>query len=77
MLDNLSRLAGDLPAQPEISVFLDAGASSAQKQAVASRLKAPDIADARFSPKEEALAALGAHLGHDIPGELEGLLQTA
>ena len=56
-LDNLSRVAGGLPAQPEISLFLDAGSSAEQKQAIAARLKLPDIAQARFVPKDEALAS--------------------
>jgi cell division transport system permease protein len=60
LLDNLNQLAGTLPAQPEISVFLDDGASAAQKQAIAARLKQPDIAQARFVSKENALATLSA-----------------
>ncbi|MGE5319932.1 MAG: permease-like cell division protein FtsX [Hyphomicrobiaceae bacterium] len=62
-LGNISRVAGELPAQPEISLFLDAGASAEQKQAIAARLRQPDIARARFVPKDEALAALGASQG--------------
>jgi cell division transport system permease protein len=57
-LGNLNHLAGDLPAQPEISVFLDAGVSAAHNQAIAARLKQSDIATARFVPKDEALAML-------------------
>ena len=57
-LGHLGRLAGELPAQPEISVYLDAGVSAAQKQAIAARLKQSDIALARYVPKDEALAAL-------------------
>lgn len=60
VLGNLDRLAGGLPAQPEISVFLDAGVSTAEKQAIAARLKQTDIAEARFVPRDEALAALSA-----------------
>jgi len=74
MLGNLSRLAGDLPAQPEISVFLDAETSTAQKQAIAARLKQPDIAEARFAPKEEALAALS--LAQDLSDITAGLTQN-
>ena len=62
-LGNLGRLAGDLPAQPEISVFLDADASAEHKQAIAGRLQQPDIAQARYVPKGEALAALSAAQG--------------
>jgi cell division transport system permease protein len=63
VLGNLDRLAGNLPAQPEISVFLDARISTAQQQAVAARLKQPDIAEARHVPKDKALAALSATQG--------------
>ncbi len=62
-LANLGRVAGDLPARPEISLFLDASASAEQKQAIAARLKQPDIAQARFVPKDEALATLSASQG--------------
>lgn len=74
MLDNLNRLAGDLPAQPEISVFLDADASAAQKQALSVRLKQADIAEARFAPKEEALAALS--MAQDLTDIAAGLTQN-
>ena len=57
-LVNLSRLAGDLPAQPEISVFLDARIAPAQQSAIAARLKQPDIAAARFVSRDEALSDL-------------------
>ena len=70
-LGNLDRLAGDLPAQPEISVFLDAGASAAQKQVIAARLRQPDIAVARYVPKDEALAALSS--AQDLAGITAGL----
>lgn len=60
ILGNLNKLAGDLPAQPEISVFLDADVSSAQNQAIAARLKQTDMAHARHVPKDEALAELSA-----------------
>lgn len=60
ILGNLNQMAGDLPAQPEISVFLDAEVTTTQKQALATRLKQPDIAQARFVAKEDALAALSA-----------------
>lgn len=62
-LDNLNRLAGGLPAQPEISLFLADNASSSQKEAIAARLKQTDIASARYVPRDEALAALGAEQG--------------
>jgi cell division transport system permease protein len=73
-LGNLGRLAGDLPAQPEISVFLDAEASAAHKQAIAARLQQPDIAQARYVPKEDALAALSA--AQDLTDITAGLTQN-
>jgi cell division transport system permease protein len=57
-LANLGQVAGKLPAQPEISLFLDTLASDTHRQAVATRLKQPDIAEAYFVPKDQALAAL-------------------
>jgi cell division transport system permease protein len=65
VLGNLSRLAGDLPAQPEISVYLATDASAAQRAAVAERLKEPDVERARFVARDEALAALSAAQGLD------------
>jgi cell division transport system permease protein len=62
-LGNLSKVAGELPAQPEISVFLDTPIADADRQAIASRLRQPDIAEARYVPKDEALAALSASQG--------------
>jgi len=73
-LGNLGRLAGDLPAQPEISVFLDADASAAHKQAIAGRLQQPDIAQARYVPKEDALTALSA--AQDLADITAGLAQN-
>ena len=73
-LSNLARVAGNLPAQPEISLFLDAGASAEQKQALAARLKQPDIAQARFVPRDEALAALSA--AQDLTDITAGLTEN-
>jgi cell division transport system permease protein len=74
LLDNLNRLAGNVPAQPEISVFLDADASAPQKQALTARLKMPDIAEARFAPKEEALATLS--MAQDLADITAGLTEN-
>jgi cell division transport system permease protein len=63
ILGNLTQVAARLPAQPEISLFLDAEASAAQQQAIAARLRQADIAAARHVPKTEALAALSATQG--------------
>lgn len=59
-LGNLNRLAGDLPAQPEISLFIANDATAAQKAVLAARLKQADISHARLVDKEAALAALSA-----------------
>lgn len=59
-LDNLARVAGDLPAQPEISVFLDTDAPPGARKALEARLKQADIARARFVARDEALATLAA-----------------
>jgi cell division transport system permease protein len=74
VLGNLDKLAGDLPARPEISVFLDADVSSAHKQAIAARLKQTDIAQARYVPRDEALAALSA--SQDLSDIAAGLTQN-
>lgn len=72
-LANLGRVAGNLPAQPEISVFVDDQASETQKQAIAARLRRPDIAQARFVSKDAALAALSATQGlADVTAGLAG-----
>ncbi|HWR76148.1 MAG TPA: permease-like cell division protein FtsX [Thiobacillus sp.] len=73
-LGHLGRLAGELPAQPEISLYLDAGVSAAQKQAIAARLKQPDIALARYVPKDVALATLSA--SQDLADITAGLTQN-
>ena len=73
-LGHLDRLAGDLPAQPEISIFLDAEASTAQKQVIAARLQQADIAEARYVPKDDALAALSA--AQDLADITAGLTQN-
>lgn len=62
-LGTLGRLAGDLPARPEISVFVADAASVGEKRAIAARLQQPDVAEHRFVPKAEALAALSTFAG--------------
>ncbi len=74
VLGNINKLAGDLPAQPEISLFLDADATPAQQQAIATRLKQKDIAHARYVPRDEALAALSE--AQDLSGITAGLTQN-
>lgn len=79
VIGNFERLAGTLPAQPEISVFLADDVSAAQKDAVAARLRGPDIAQARFVPKDAALVALSAtqELGDVTAGLTENPLPDA
>ena len=78
-LDNLGRVAGDLPAQPEISVFLAADAAPGARKAIEARLKQADIARARFVPKDEALATLSSRqdLGDVTTGLTENPLPDA
>jgi cell division transport system permease protein len=73
-LGTLSRLAGDLPTQPEISVFLDAASTAEQRHAIADRLKQADIGEARYVPKDEALATLSA--SQDLADIAAGLPQN-
>ncbi|MCU0779568.1 MAG: permease-like cell division protein FtsX [Akkermansiaceae bacterium] len=74
VLGNLDRLAGGLPAHPEISLFLDSSASAAQKQAIAARLRQADVVHARFVPRDEALAALGT--AQDLADITAGLTEN-
>jgi cell division transport system permease protein len=73
-LGNLDRLAGDLPAQPEISVFLEAELPTVHRQAIAARLKRSDIAQARYVSRDEALATLSA--SQDLADITAGLTQN-
>ena len=60
LLNNLERLAGDLPAQPEISLYLDTDIPTAERDAVAARIKQhPSLASYRYIPRDVALQALG------------------
>ena len=59
ILSNLDRLAGDLPAQPEISLYLDTDIAPAARDAIAARIQRhPGLAMQRFVPRDEALEAL-------------------
>lgn len=59
ILSNLDRLAGDLPAQPEISLYLDTDIAPAARDAIAARIQRhPGLAMQRFVPRDEALKAL-------------------
>lgn len=60
ILSNLDRLAGDLPAQPEISLYLATDISPAAREAIAARIQRhPGLAMRRFVPRDAALKALG------------------
>lgn len=74
MLGNLNRLAGDLPAQPEISLFLAADVTTAQKSLIAARLKQADIAKAQFIPREQALTTLS--VSQDLADITAGLSEN-
>lgn len=64
LLQNITRLTADLPAQPEISVFLRQEASDTDIAAMRQRLQArTDLANFRFVPRAQALAALSKQAG--------------
>lgn len=73
-LGMLGRVAGALPAQPEISLFLAADAAPTDQQAVAARLERNDIAAARYVPRDEALAKLSA--AQDLADVTAGLTEN-
>ena len=72
-LDNLNRLAGNIPAQPEISLYLDTAIKPAQREAIAALLKRhPALESSRHVPRDAALKALGESHGlTDITAGLE------
>ncbi len=74
VLGNLDRLAGELPAQPEISLFIADDATPAQEAALAARLRQPDIAHARRVDKDTALAALST--AQDLADVTAGLTRN-
>lgn len=61
VLANLDRLAGDLPAQPEISLYLEPDIAVDERETLAKRLEQhPLLASRRYISRDEALKALGA-----------------
>lgn len=59
VLENLRSIASRFSLEPQVSVFLVAGAKPAAAEALASRLRAePRVASVRFVSKEEALKSL-------------------
>lgn len=73
-LGNLSRMAGGLPTQPEISVFLAPDIAPGARKAIEARLKQPDIAHARFVSRDEALATLSTE--QDLADVTAGLTEN-
>jgi len=64
LLQNITRLAADVPAQPEISVFLRQEANDTDIAAIRQRLQVrTDLAGFRFVPRAQALAALSKQAG--------------
>ena len=64
LLQNITRLAADVPAQPEISVFLRQEANDTDIAAIRQRLQTrTDLAGFRFVPRAQALAALSKQAG--------------
>ena len=64
LLNNATRLAGTLPAQPEISVYMRMDATNAQIDDLRQRLKArTDLADFRLVPRDAALVELSKQAG--------------
>jgi cell division transport system permease protein len=72
VLDNIRQVAARLPAQPEVSVFLALDATRADAARIEGSLrKATSIAELRFVPRDEALAAM--RKSGEFAGLLEGL----
>ena len=64
VVDNLSRLAGNVQAEPQLSLFLKLDASKATVDAIAIKLKQhADVASYQFEPKEHAWQQLQLHAG--------------
>lgn len=64
LLNNVTRLVGTLPAQPEISVYMRMDATQMQNDDLHQRLKArSDLADFRFVPRDAALVELSKQAG--------------
>ncbi len=69
---NLNRLAGELPTQPEISLFLKENASQGERDALQHKLsRHPAIAQQRFVSREAALQRLNAQGLSDVTAGLD------
>ncbi|MCL2656330.1 MAG: permease-like cell division protein FtsX [Betaproteobacteria bacterium] len=61
LADSVAQLASSLSGQPEISIFMEMNADSAQTQNVAAKLRGdPGVSALRFVPRNEALQALAS-----------------
>lgn len=71
-LKNVALLAGDLPTQPEISLFISEKAKPAERDRIKQKLDAhPGLDKRRFVSSEEALARLNAQGLQDITAGLD------
>lgn len=72
VVKNINHLAGDLPTQPEISLFLSEAASAQQRDAIRHKIERhPAIDKRRFVSSEDALARLNAQGLSDITAGLD------
>jgi cell division transport system permease protein len=64
LLDNATQIAGTLPAQNEMTVFMRDDASPDDVAKLKQQIKAmPDLADSRFVPRQTALQQISAQMG--------------
>ena len=64
LLDNATRIAGSMPAQTEITVFMRDDASTDDIAALRKQLKAmPGLADTRFVSRQSALQTISKQMG--------------
>jgi cell division transport system permease protein len=71
-LKNVSYLAGDLPTQPEISLFITDSSSQAERDAIKQKIEAhPAIGRHRFISREAALERLNAQGLADVTAGLD------
>lgn len=71
-LDNINKLAGDLPTQPEITLFVSEKSSQADREAIRQKLgNVSALSKYRFVSSEEALQHLNAQGLTDITAGLD------
>ena len=64
LLDNATQIAGNIPAQTEITVFMRDDVSTDDIATVRQQFKTmPDLAESRFVPKKIALQAISKQMG--------------